>query len=335
MKIFAYEHITGGGFIDAPLPDSLRAEGELMLRSLVRDLVALPDVRVEVMCDHRIDLADVPAACHLVHDRDEWRARYVESVATCDAVWPIAPETGGVLEQLSRAVLAAGRVLLNSTPDAVRLTTSKRATAQALAAADIAAIPAFRPGDVCPLKAGWWVVKPDDGCGCEDNHLCDDFEAAIAWISAQPDPTRYVLQPYIAGEAASLCVLARDGVAWLLSVNRQRIAQHDDRLQFLGSIVNSLSDPDGRYRRLAERVVAAVPGLWGYVGVDLVIADSGPVVVEINPRLTTSYVGLSAALDCNAAALVLALCAHGEPPVPPRRRAHSVEVDVGELRSHA
>ena len=42
---------------------------------------------------------------------------------------------------------------------------------------------------------------------------------------------------------------------------------------------------------LATRAVACVPGLRGYVGVDLVLGDQ-PLVIEINPRLTTSYIGL-------------------------------------------
>ena len=42
---------------------------------------------------------------------------------------------------------------------------------------------------------------------------------------------------------------------------------------------------------LARRAVEVVPGLQGYVGVDLVLGEH-PQVIEINPRLTTSYVGL-------------------------------------------
>jgi predicted ATP-grasp superfamily ATP-dependent carboligase len=35
-----------------------------------------------------------------------------------------------------------------------------------------------------------------------------------------------------------------------------------------------------------------IPGLAGYVGIDLLLPDGGdPLIVEINPRLTTSYVG--------------------------------------------
>ncbi|MEK7799030.1 MAG: ATP-grasp domain-containing protein, partial [Acidobacteriota bacterium] len=44
----------------------------------------------------------------------------------------------------------------------------------------------------------------------------------------------------------------------------------------------------------------------GYVGVDLVLGDSGATVIEINPRLTTSYVGLRLSVAENIAGLIIA-----------------------------
>lgn len=335
MVIFAYEHITGGGLIDAPLPDALRAEGELMLRALVADLAAIANVRVVTLSDCRVDLGDLPAERHAVHDRSEWRERFARLVATSDALWPIAPETDGALEAVSSAAVAAGRILLNSRPEAVHLTASKRRTAAALAAADVAVVPTVRLGDAAPTAPGEWVVKPDDGCGCQDTRLHDDFATAALWVEAQAEPARYVLQPYVPGEPASLCALARDGSAWMLTVNRQRIVLRDDAFVFLGTVVNDLADADGRLARLAARVAETVPGLWGYFGIDLVLGEPGPVVVEINPRLTTSYVGVGAALECNPAALVLGLLDPSRAPALPRSRPMKVDIDLATLGGHA
>ena len=62
----------------------------------------------------------------------------------------------------------------------------------------------------------------------------------------------------------------------------------------------------------------AVEGLRGYVGVDVVLgtaADgSGDVVIEINPRLTTSYIGLRALARFNLAEALLAVVEGTEPP---------------------
>jgi predicted ATP-grasp superfamily ATP-dependent carboligase len=60
-----------------------------------------------------------------------------------------------------------------------------------------------------------------------------------------------------------------------------------------------------RATELAERAVAAMPAVTGWVGVDLVLGrepdGSKDAVIEINPRLTTSYVGLRAAATSNLA----------------------------------
>ena len=61
-------------------------------------------------------------------------------------------------------------------------------------------------------------------------------------------------------------------------------------------------------QRTALAACRSIPGLRGYVGVDLIIpsAESGrPVVVEINPRLTTSYLGYRALAENNLAEWML------------------------------
>ena len=53
--------------------------------------------------------------------------------------------------------------------------------------------------------------------------------------------------------------------------------------------------------REGEKVVEAFSGLRGYVGVDLVLAKDKSFVVDVNPRLTTSYVGLRRVASFNVA----------------------------------
>jgi predicted ATP-grasp superfamily ATP-dependent carboligase len=67
-----------------------------------------------------------------------------------------------------------------------------------------------------------------------------------------------------------------------------------------------------------------VPGLWGYCGVDFIETPEGPVVVEINPRLTMSYVGLRDATGINPAELVLGMAG-----VPYRPRHGRIAGEVG------
>jgi predicted ATP-grasp superfamily ATP-dependent carboligase len=82
------------------------------------------------------------------------------------------------------------------------------------------------------------------------------------------------------------------------------------------------------YRPLADAIAAALPGLWGHVGVDIIDGEAGPVVVEINPRLTTTYAGLRTAMGVNPAALVLRLLAEGPESVAEDLRPVATPVRV-------
>ncbi|HUL41047.1 MAG TPA: ATP-grasp domain-containing protein [Burkholderiales bacterium] len=327
MRIFVYEHITGGGLLDQALPVSLAHEGDIMLNALLRDLVDIPGMEIITMRDPRLSALDFRITAHTPRTAEQTARIMERCIDIADAVWPIAPESGGVLERIHRSVLNRGRRLLGSHPDAVHLAASKRATSCHLESAGIAAVPTYSPAQAVLHDAvGQWVVKPDDGAGCGDTFLFQNLVTAQEWLKARPD--NYVLQPFIPGSALSLCALCRAGEALLLSCNHQRIAVRNGRFHFLGSVVNALIDVDGAFAALADRVAAAIPGLWGYVGIDLVQCGSRHVVMEVNPRLTTSYAGLRQALGRNPAALVMNLMDDAKPFRVPKFARRRIEIDV-------
>lgn len=161
--------------------------------------------------------------------------------------------------------------------------------------------------------------------------------ARLAGPDRRPAPPAvdYVLQPFIPGKAGSLSLLCCDGRAQLLSCNEHRIAVRDNQFHLLGTTVNSMADSDGAFARLAQAVAAAVPGLWGHVGVEFVIGVRGVVVLEINARITPAYAGLRASLGCNPAALVMDLLDQRDFPArvrlaaAARPAAVAVSVDLG------
>ena len=54
MRIFACEYLTGGGLSGRLLSTGLIREGDIMLRSLVRDLADIPGVQVVTARDRRL-----------------------------------------------------------------------------------------------------------------------------------------------------------------------------------------------------------------------------------------------------------------------------------------
>ncbi len=59
-----------------------------------------------------------------------------------------------------------------------------------------------------------------------------------------------------------------------------------------------------RALELACSAVNLIPGLGGYVGVDLVLGEDLVQLIEINPRLTTSYIGLRQVAQLNLAQVI-------------------------------
>lgn len=327
-RIFVYEHITGGGLAAQALPASLAREGNLMLEAIIDDLITIGGMDIVVTRDWRLGPMREPASTLRVGPGESLEVVLCRGLKEADAIWPVAPESDGVLERVCRFATACGTSVIGSTPGAIQITASKSATSGILARHGIAVVPAYRSPAEVPVEYEALVIKPDDGAGCIETLLLSRA-SALAWWSRHGS-TRFVVQPYIAGEALSLSMLCAAGAADIISCNTQRVRPVDGVFEFRGVAVNA--DPAGRqtYHGLASAIVGAIPGLWGYVGIDLIETCNGPVVVEINPRVTTSYAGLAQALGINTAARILALRANGMESLPPLPVGIKVEIETDD-----
>lgn len=319
-KVLVYECISGGGLGAIDGADSrLLAQGVAMRDALAADLQRLDHLAVSCVASPGAPLARSLARVHPIRPGAASAADFLaEQARHHDRVWVIAPESDGLLATLAEAV-GSTRWVGCSVP-AIRVAASKSETRAHLAARGIAVPAAWRRGDGAPNAAGAWVVKPDDGAGSEDCRLHPNFAAArddYLGRLAKGQPS--VLESWVDGDPLSLSLLCSGGRAELLSINRQRIfARPGELLAYRGVDLQAvpLDSAAGRVlAELAQRIAGALPGLAGYVGVDLVWRSSGkasndddpagPVVIEINPRLTCAYAGLSAALGRNLAAEIL------------------------------
>lgn len=296
MRVVVWEYVTGGGFGGSGVVSSLLAEGRMMLQQVLQDLAAIPDCLGVTAALAEAEIA-APGEIHPITAETGIAALWDRLIAGADLVWPIAPETDGILERMVATLCAAGKPVLACGPLSLAIAAAKSRTSRHLAEHGIAVVPTFQPGETLPPSQTGYVIKPDDGAGAE----------ATFRVDVPPATFEGVIQPYLEGPALSLSLITASGEAWLLTCNRQRVDQRDGQFRYRGTLVGGAEDRRAVLQPIAAAVARALPDLWGYVGIDLIDTVTGPIVLEINPRLTTSYVGLGAATGLNPAEVILHL----------------------------
>jgi predicted ATP-grasp superfamily ATP-dependent carboligase len=305
VKILILEYITGGGLRQEPIPAGLLAEAEQMVHALSHDLIhAAESIELIILRDDRLPVREATRNIQAVAvgETTDFSVCWQRYAAQCDAVWPIAPETDGILTGLCRSIEAGGLRLLNSASSAVSAASSKLETIRILEKHGLPVVETCRLHEAILQPGHAVIVKPDDGAGCEGmTCFVDTLPIPAAF------PADFIVQPWIDGESLSLSGVFCHGDALLLSVNRQIIDVTRSSVTLTACEVNAYPDHDGAWRHLLKRVAQAMPDLWGYAGIDLIMTKAGPLILEVNPRLTTSYVGIRAATGINPAERVLKL----------------------------
>lgn len=310
MQILVYEFVTGGGWFkvepNAPA-GSLLAEGRAMLTALAGDFAALDSCAVDILHDVRLARPSLESATiHEVASRAAEREALRRISAQADWTVLIAPEFDNHLLQRVQLVETVGGRLLSPSSQIVALASDKHATAEHLAARGVR-VPhgiAMEAGELLPASFAYpAVLKPRNGAGSLGVHVMKSADETAA-------SERSRLEVFCPGAAASVaCLCGPDGIV-ALEPCFQQLAGHGDFTYQGGSLPMDPAMAE-RARALAVRAVGTLPGPRGYLGIDLVLGDdpagSQDVVIEINPRLTTSYVGLRALSRVNLAGQMIAV----------------------------
>ncbi len=299
-----------------PFAPSLLREGQAMRDALTADFAAIPDVEVRMLVDERLSVSSRSNVTELVvhdaHDLDR-----LLTIESSEADWTvvIAPELDGVLLRCCAQVESAGGRLLGGSLSTIRLASDKHSTAVELSRAGVRVPSGQRlaANDPWPHDMTYpCVLKPCDGAGSQE-------------VYRLHSPPRDPIWPRMSGQwrVEHECPGRSASVAWLcgpqghvpLAPVWQRLSD-DGRFAYLGGALSMPERLSSRALQISRQAIESLPSPLGYIGVDLVLGDDPggdhDVVIEVNPRLTTSYVGLRAATEDNLARAMLRV-AEGEP----------------------
>ena len=286
-----------------------------MLEALAADAVRDASLDVTVLVDPTQAVALPANVRTIANDGTNDIASLVAAAQQADWTVIVAPETDGILLQRVAAVMAAGARALNASTAFIAIAADKQATANALAAAGVP-VPAGRslaPGEAVPADfARPAVRKLRDGVGGEGFSV-------VPSAGATPASHATRIEAFVPGTPVGVSCLCGPAGLRVLPPQRQRFAAGDPP-RYLGGEPLPAGPAARRATALAARAVTAVAraagavgaGL-GWVGVDMILGprDDGRAdrVLEVNPRLTTSFVGLAAAVPRSLVRTMLDLAA--------------------------
>jgi predicted ATP-grasp superfamily ATP-dependent carboligase len=280
MRILVAEYAVGGGAGKNP---SLLQEGKAMLTTLKLGFERL---------GHDVVYPEA---------EQDFAAAVERLAAWCDAGIVIAPDVE--LAGLTR-LLESKTVNLGCPSDFVAICADKLRTSELLRAAGIL-VPRIVTADEVARRPRAYVSKPRFGCASE-NVLVLNEEQRDETCCPYDDSDCFISE-FIRGDDLSCSLIASRSTILPLTINKQYIQVENGRLKYCGGYVPYAIDERiaQKIQQISTTVITMLGGV-GYVGIDFVVDDGGAAyVVDVNPRPTTSIVGIARVLNYEVADLLL------------------------------
>ncbi len=271
MKVLLAEYAVGAG-IKTYIP-----EGRAMLSTLVKSFVSCKHVVFYPSAGTRLGAGKAIIT-------DDFQKSLSRISKEFDAALVIAPDD--MLGDLTE-IVEENTENLGCPSDSVRLCADKLRCTRMLERKKIPVPETIGSGEY----RGDFVIKPRFGCASEGVYRSNNGTLKEEDIATK----------FIEGEHLSASVIT--GKTQLpLTVNRQMI-EMDERISYRGGTVPYNCERNDEIIDVAKKT-AKVLGCRGYAGVDIVLGDK-PYAVDVNPRPTTSIIGIAKVLKIEIADLIL------------------------------
>lgn len=153
------------------------------------------------------------------------------------------------------------------------------------------------------VSAGMRVIKPVRGSGSINVRISDEEPGEGEF--GQEILTGDLLSVSVIGSrvVGDVCSFYSGAPPFVLAINRQEIENNDGRITYLGGETPVEHPRADEIRKIAQKVVTIL-GCQGYIGIDLIVGER-ITVIDVNPRITTSLIGIAAVMEEEIADLLI------------------------------
>ncbi len=321
MNLLILECFSGGYYTDQKLSSSVLCEAYGMVRSLISDCKAAGH-HVTTLMDSRLRGFNPPNEADKissVSSPQEFYSKLVEISGQVDAVYVIAPESRQLLEKLVEYVEDFGGTSLNCGSRIIKRVSNKMTVYETLKKRGLKVPETVlldideKINNIIHLTKDLeypMVFKPLDGVSCDGLSIVKDrseIVEAVKKVMRESFSKQFIAQKLVKGKTTSACIISNRDKVLSITLNRQfvNLASPKELSGYNGGIVPFDHKLERKALKAAKKAVEASSGLNGYVGVDMILTDDEPVIIEINPRLTVSYIGLRKVMNFNPAEAII------------------------------
>lgn len=302
QRCFVFEWICAGACKDDEFAKALTDDGRTMLTTVAQDVASLNDLSAFTLSavGPIADNVDVVATTNA-----SWRAAYDTAITEADIVLIIAPEFAIVDEDL----LSDSSKFANCKTSSIAHFSDKLAVYDRLVSSDVL-MPRTVDANTIDFastdrhSAEFTVLKPRDGVGEGFRRFPSQHALVASLASRQEHIARpHIAQTFVAGSPRSIAAIVGPEGYEVWPICEQQLTTHGSSLVYGGGRIEPKSEQS--LPPWLDCVLTAVPGLQGYVSIDYIESEGGAVFIELNPRISVSYIGYRAATDDNLAEWLL------------------------------
>ncbi len=296
MRIFILEYFLSQQKDDV-FKESFYREGKQILISLIKSFIKLENLKLSIfinkdninLVDNNFDNVDFIISNN--NNISYFKKIINLNLNRCDYFLIIAPETNNLLYQITKLMenknlnnLGCSSECIKKAADKWLLYNNFKDTSIQLAESylisknNINLDKEFFPA----------VIKAKYSAGSELKIIKSKKEFENLNVK---DYKNQIIQKIINGVPGSLSIAANSKKLQILSFNKQLI--NSDNFSYLGSTINYNFPEKNKLNQLTKLIKEKYPNLNGYFGVDFIYNEKGIYLLEINPRITSSYIGLA------------------------------------------
>ena len=293
-KILIYEYITGGGLLNEDLTSGLMNEATMIMTSINNCCRKSKYFTYNSFRDHRLLGINDKESIILT---DNSKIYDLEFLREYDYVLPVLPEIDMRLYRYVKYLEKHGINAVISNSDTIKICSDKLKFYKFCKKNSLPSISTYEKYNNS-LKNKLIMIKDRYGAGCSYNEVIKNTK------TNEKIGNNKVIQPYINGDDFSVSIYFTKNNFNILTVNKQIIEYKNNKARLQSIIVNIKHNSYLKITSLISSIKNIFPGLYGFVGVDIIIKGDNIFLVEINPRLTTSFIGIYDTLGINIIDLI-------------------------------